>query len=263
MELTNTFTVNLPVADAWHFLTDLERVAPCLPGASVVDVDGDEYRGLVKVKVGPVSVSYTGTARFVERDDKVHRAVIRAEGRDVGGQGNAAATVTATLAEQGTATLVSVRTQLALSGRAAQFGRGVIADISNKLLGQFVERLEVAVARSGVAQEAGTPPERPGPAVANGNGLAGVRGTGDLAVAAVADPAASDVEPLDLTAGLGGVLLRRALPAAGAVAAVAALITVLVAAFRRRPAVPAATLVINLPAAPVAPAIAHHRKGDR
>src|SRR4051812_27683674 len=118
MDLTNSFTVNLPVEDTWKVLTDLERVVPCLPGAVLLGVDGDAYRGAVKIKVGPVTAQYQGVARFVEKDDQAMRAVIRAEGKDVGGQGTAAATVTAVLTEQGQGTQVDLRTDLSLSGRA-------------------------------------------------------------------------------------------------------------------------------------------------
>jgi carbon monoxide dehydrogenase subunit G len=200
VDLMNTFTVNLPVEDAWRVLTDLERVAPCLPGAALLSVEGDDYRGAVKIKVGPVSAQYKGIARFVERDDKAYRAVIRAEGRDVGGQGNAAATVTATLSEQGAGTKVEILTELALSGRVAQFGRGVIADVSNKLLGQFIQRLEAEVASDGANRDTGAR------TLANGS----------------APVSTHDVEPFDVMSSMGTTIAKRALPVAGAVAIVIA-----------------------------------------
>ncbi|MFI5607414.1 SRPBCC family protein [Amycolatopsis sp. NPDC051903] len=185
MDLSNTFTVDLPVEDAWRVLTDLERVAPCLPGAALLGVENGVYQGAVKIKVGPVSAKYQGTARFVEKDETAHRAVLRAEGKDAGGQGNAAATVTATLTAQGSGTKVDVRTDLALSGRVAQFGRGVIADVTGKLLGQFVQRLEAEVA--GTVQR-----------------LNGKPVTLD------------DVAPLDVMGSVGGTVAKRALPVAAA-----------------------------------------------
>lgn len=203
VDLMNTFTVNLPVEDAWRVLTDLERVAPCLPGAALLSVEGDDYRGVVKIKVGPVSAQYKGIARFVERDDKAYRAVIRAEGRDVGGQGNAAATVTATLSEQGAGTKVEILTELALSGRVAQFGRGVIADVSNKLLGQFIQRLEAEVASDGAKHDAGARP------------LAG--GSAPVTPASI-----DDIEPFDVMSSMGTTIAKRALPVAGAAAIVIA-----------------------------------------
>jgi carbon monoxide dehydrogenase subunit G len=142
MELTNDFRVGVPVERAWAVLTDVELIAPCMPGAQLQEVEGDEYRGIVKVKVGPITAQYKGAARFVERDDAVHKAVLRAEGRDTRGQGNANATITATLTPDGDGTAVTVTTDLTVTGRVAQFGRGVMADVSSKLLGQFVDCLE-------------------------------------------------------------------------------------------------------------------------
>jgi carbon monoxide dehydrogenase subunit G len=145
VELTNDFSVGVPVDQAWSVLTDLERIAPCLPGAELQEVEGDEYRGIVKVKVGPITAQYKGTATFLERDEANHRAVIRAEGRDTRGQGNANATVTATLVDRDGATHVTVLTDLTITGKVAQFGRGVMADVSSKLMEQFVQALEADV----------------------------------------------------------------------------------------------------------------------
>src|SRR5947209_6742426 len=145
MELTNEFRVAAPVEQAWAVLTDVERIAPCLPGAQLQEVEGDEYRGVVKVKVGPITAQYKGAASFVERDEANLRAVLRAEGRDTRGQGNASATITATLTPDGDGTRVSVVTDLTVTGKVAQFGRGVMADVSAKLLGQFVQSLESTV----------------------------------------------------------------------------------------------------------------------
>jgi carbon monoxide dehydrogenase subunit G len=142
MELTNDFRVGVPVERAWAVLTDVELIAPCMPGAQLQEVEGDEYRGIVKVKVGPITAQYKGAARFVEKDDVAHKAVLRAEGRDTRGQGNANATITATLTPDGDGTAVTVATDLTVTGRVAQFGRGVMADVSSKLLGQFVDCLE-------------------------------------------------------------------------------------------------------------------------
>jgi len=142
VELRNEFTVPLNIDKAWAVLTDIEGIAPCMPGAQLEGIDGDQYHGVVKVKVGPITAQYRGKAAFTERDDVGYRAVIRAEGRDTRGQGNASATITATLVEEGDGTVVTVVTDLAITGRAAQFGRGVLADVSTKLLGQFVNCLE-------------------------------------------------------------------------------------------------------------------------
>lgn len=142
MELTNEFHVAVPVARAWAVLTDVELIAPCLPGAQLEEIEGNEYRGGVKIKVGPITAQYKGKATFLEKDDVNHRAVLRAEGRDTKGQGNASATITATLVAAGTGTDVKVSTDLTITGKVAQFGRGVLADVSAKILGQFVTCLE-------------------------------------------------------------------------------------------------------------------------
>jgi hypothetical protein len=142
VELTNEFRVGVPVEDAWEVLTDVERIAPCMPGAQLQEIEGDEYRGIVKVKVGPITAQYKGAARFVEQDEAGHRAVLRAEGRETRGQGNANATITAQLDPDGDGTKISVKTDLTITGRVAQFGRGVLADVSTKLLGQFADCLE-------------------------------------------------------------------------------------------------------------------------
>jgi carbon monoxide dehydrogenase subunit G len=142
VELTNEFRVSVPVADAWAVLTDVERIAPCLPGAQLQEVEGDEYRGIVKVKVGPITAQYKGKATFQSKDDDAHIAVLKAEGRDTRGQGNASALITATLTPDGEGTAVKVVTDLTITGKVAQFGRGVLVDVSGKLLNQFVDCLE-------------------------------------------------------------------------------------------------------------------------
>ncbi|MEV5850664.1 SRPBCC family protein [Streptomyces sp. NPDC051985] len=137
MELHHEFTVPVPADEAWRALLDIERVAPCLPGAVVEDYDGKTVTGSVKVKVGPVTVAYRGTAVFEEQDASAHRMVLLAGGRETRGQGTARATVTATLTERDGATAVSVRTDLTVTGRPAQFGRGVLAEVGDRLVGQF------------------------------------------------------------------------------------------------------------------------------
>jgi carbon monoxide dehydrogenase subunit G len=145
MELINTFDVSVPIDVAWKVLTDVERIAPCLPGAQLQEIEGDEYRGIVKVKVGPITAQYKGKATFVERDDVNFKAVLDAAGRDTRGQGNASATITAQLEPAGEGTHVTVTTDLTVTGKVAQFGRGVLADVSAKLLTQFVDNLEQTV----------------------------------------------------------------------------------------------------------------------
>jgi carbon monoxide dehydrogenase subunit G len=145
VELNNEFRVAVPVAKTWEVLTDVERVAPCLPGATLLSVDGDEFTGAVKVKVGPITVSYKGEAAFVEKDTAARRVVLKASGKETRGNGNAAALVTAQLKDEGDATLVVITTDLTISGKAAQFGRGVLADVAGNLIGQFAKSLEASV----------------------------------------------------------------------------------------------------------------------
>lgn len=142
----------MPPARAWEVLTDVPRIAPCLPGAELKEVDGDEYKGIVKVKVGPISAQYSGVARFIERDEAAGRAVLSAEGRDTRGAGNARATITATLTPDGSGTSVSVVTELDVTGRVAQFGRGVLGDVSAKLMEQFADCLSRQLASDPTAQ---------------------------------------------------------------------------------------------------------------
>ncbi|WP_433260846.1 SRPBCC domain-containing protein [Micromonospora vinacea] len=146
MKITNEFTVTVPIERAWAVLTDLEGLAPCLPGAQLTGVDGDVYQGRVRVKVGPVVSEFAGTARFVEKDDAAYRGVIDAKGRDARTAGAASALVTAHLRPDGDRTLVSVDTDLKISGKLAQFGSGMIKEVSGKLLAQFVANLEAKLA---------------------------------------------------------------------------------------------------------------------
>jgi len=141
VQLENSFTVPVPIDEAWRVLLDIERIAPCMPGAALDSVDGDDFTGRVKVKLGPINLTYQGKASFIEKDEAAHRAVIDARGKDQRGNGTAAAVVTATLAEAGSSTRVDVLTDLNITGRPAQFGRGVMTDVGNKLLGQFADKL--------------------------------------------------------------------------------------------------------------------------
>ena len=150
MELSNTFEVKAPIEEAWTKLTDLELIAPAMPGAQLEEVEGDEYRGTVKVKVGPITAKYKGTAKIVDKDDDAKMVIIDAKGRDTRGQGNANATITAQLTEAGAdVTKVELVTDLTLTGKVAQFARGVLSDVSTKLIGQFVDNLESDVFAGG------------------------------------------------------------------------------------------------------------------
>jgi uncharacterized protein len=206
MKLENEFRVDVPVEEAWRVLLDVERIAPCMPGAQLQEVEGDEYRGIVKVKVGPITAQYKGVARITESDDANHRAVIRAEGRDTRGQGNASATATAVLQPDGNGTRVNIDSDVTITGKVAQFGRGVIADVSAKLLDQFVACLE-----SDVLSSAG---DRPAASeVAEGGKARTIE--------------APEAEPVDLLRTAGAPVLKRVVPVAAAVVVVVVVVLIL------------------------------------
>ena len=165
MDLRHEFTVPASIDQTWSAFNDIESVAVCFPGAKVTAVEGDTFTGTVKVKLGPIALIYNGTGTFVEKDESEHRMVIDAKGKDKRGNGSAGAHVTATMSEQGTTTRVEVLTDLNITGKPAQFGRGVMEDVSNKLLGQFTDCLEQKVGdtstpdEEAVADEATPTPE--------------------------------------------------------------------------------------------------------
>ena len=213
MQLEHEFTVPVPVETAWDVFLDVERLAPCMPGAVLDEVRGDEFDGRVKVKVGPITVTYGGTASFIEKDVENRRLVIKAAGKEAKGAGTAAATITAVFKESGDETQVTVSTDLAITGRPAQFGRGVMVDVSNKLLGMFTDCLSelispkaepVAVADSAAAAAAPTSAAKP---------------------VARAEP-----EAIDLLGVSGAPVLKRLAP----VAAVVALLVVVLGIRRKR-----------------------------
>lgn len=200
MDLHHEFTVNVPVDEAWRTLTDLERIAPCLPGAKLTEVEGDTYRGQVKVKVGPILAQFKGQASFVSRDDAAHTATLKGEGRDTTGKGNASAMITAALtAVDANSTKCVVDTDLSISGKVAQFGRGALADVSDKLLAQFVENLNQLIASS------------PAPATSPSAVPASTpAATDDQPQVRLIESA--DVAPLDLLGTAGAPILKRAIP---------------------------------------------------
>ena len=162
MELEHSFTVPVPEDQAWDVLLDVERVAPCMPGATLDSVDGDEIKGKIKVKLGPVSMTYAGTARFTERDRDAGVVTLNASGKETRGAGTASAIVRSELHGEGDQTAVTVHTSLNVTGRPAQFGRGVMADVSAKLIGIFAKNLaDMLATGNGAAPE----PAAPEPAV--------------------------------------------------------------------------------------------------
>jgi uncharacterized protein len=170
MKLENEFTVPAPVEQAWQVLLDVERVAPCLPGAALEGTEGDEHKGTMTIKIGPITSRYSGTVKIEEADESAHRAVMRAKARDSRGQGTAAATITSTMEAVEGGTRVHVETDMRITGPAAQFGRGVMQDVSAKLMGRFADCLAAEIAgaaATGVASggaESARPEPPPGPA---------------------------------------------------------------------------------------------------
>ncbi|MFC9283752.1 SRPBCC family protein [Streptomyces collinus] len=225
MELHHEFTVPVPVDDAWHALLDIERVAPCLPGAAVESYDGTTVNGSVKVKVGPVTVTYRGTAVFEEQDEGAHRMVLVASGRETRGQGTARATVTGTLTERDGGTAVSVDTDLTVTGRPAQFGRGVLAEVGDRLVGRFAACLEERLTE---------PPAEPATAPAAEQSAAAPGGEGSTAApsreGSAAPPVREEPEPLDLLRTAGLPVAKRV----GAAVAAAAVLALAAVGLRRR-----------------------------
>ncbi len=188
MELTHTFTVPASIETTWSAFNDIESVAGCFPGAVVTGVDGDDFTGTCKVKLGPVAMVYNGTGTFVEKNEEAKRFVVNAKGKDKRGNGTAGALVTATMTDVGGATEVNVLTELTITGKPAQFGRGVIEDISNKLLGQFVACLEKTV-NDGPPEAAEVLTDAAAPVPDDGAGAAGPAAADETATSS--DPVAS------------------------------------------------------------------------
>jgi carbon monoxide dehydrogenase subunit G len=213
VELSHTFTVPVEVPTAWEAFSDIASVAECFPGAVVTSVEGEEFQGTCKVKLGPIALQYAGSGRFLEHDESARRMVIEARGRDKRGNGTAGATVTASFADAGGAsTTVEVRTDLQITGKPAQFGRGVIQDVSDKLLGQFVACLEQRVQPAAAAEQAEPEPEpavQPEPAAAAAQPQpAPAAPAAPAAQAAPVPPPEGDEDALDLGAALLPVLLK-------------------------------------------------------
>jgi carbon monoxide dehydrogenase subunit G len=207
MELTHTFTVPATVDATWAAFNDIESVAGCFPGATVTGVEGDDFTGSCKVKLGPIALVYNGSGTFLEKDDAGHRFVIEAKGKDKRGNGTAGATVTATMAAAGAdATEVTVLTDLSITGKPAQFGRGVMQDVSDKLLLQFVDCLEARFQPAPAAAEAAAPAEAGAPAEAPA--AAAGAAPGGPAAAETVRPAPQEETALDLGATVLPVLVK-------------------------------------------------------
>ena len=216
MDLHHEFTVPVPAADAWKILTDLERLAPCLPGAQLTEIEGDIYRGQVKIKVGPILAQFKGQASFVSRDDTNFLASLKAEGRDTGGKGNASATITARLEPvSASSAKCTVDTQLNISGKVAQFGRGALADVSDKLLLQFVDNLNTLIASQPVES---APAAAPSAASAAPTTPAAPSATPSVRKI----EQTQEVAPLNLLDTAGSTIAKRLVPVLVVIAAVVA-----------------------------------------
>ena len=209
MRIENDMHVSASMEEAWALLTDIPAIAPCLPGAKLIDQDGDTYEGTMKVKVGPIVAEYSGTATVVEMNETDRTVKLTASGRDKRGAGNASADIFASMVEDDGGTTVSIATDLKVAGKVAQFGRGAMADISKKLLGQFAECIEAELQQADVVDEAETEPET-------------VEAPNDEAEASAPEPEVSiddDDDVLDLMGVAGGALAKRLIPAVGGVVA--------------------------------------------
>ena len=224
IELDNSFTVPVPPEQAWDVLLDVERIAPCMPGASVTSVEGDQIEGQVKVKLGPLSLTYKGTAKFTDKDQANHKISIEATGKETRGAGTASANVQAVLkAADAGSTLVSIHTSLNVTGRPAQFGRSLLPEVSGKLIAQFASNLEALIgsdtATAAVPEETAAP-ESDG-TVADSSGEA-------VPAPAAAAPAAAPVmkqeESLNAFKFVVVPILKRVIPVAAAGAAIAVII---------------------------------------
>lgn len=214
MELKNSFTVPADIDTAWKTLLDVEAIAPCMPGATLESVDGDEFSGNVKVKLGPVSMTYGGQARFLSKDEANYTAVIEGTGKETRGTGTARANVTTVMTSEGpNLTRVDVSTDLTITGKAAQFGRGVMQDVAGRLVGQFATNLEGVIAsRTGAPSAPSDHAPTPG----------------EPAVQAQTVPApAKQAEALDLGSVAMGPVLKRVIPVVIGIVAVVAIIWVI------------------------------------
>ena len=209
MRIENDMHVSASMEEAWALLTDIPAIAPCLPGAKLIGEDGDTYEGTMKVKVGPIVAEYSGTATVVEMNEADRTVELTASGRDKRGAGNASADIFASMVEADGGTTVSIATDLKVAGKVAQFGRGAMADISKKLLGQFAECIEAKLQQVDVVDEVVTEPET-------------VEAPNDVAETSAPEPEASvgdDDDVLDLMGVAGSALAKRLIPAVGGVVA--------------------------------------------
>ena len=206
-QIVNEFTVNRPIEEAWPIICDVERIAPCLPGAQLEEIEGDVYRGRVKVKLGAVTTQFKGEAKFVERDDEAHTAKLHGKGRDTGGRGNAEADIHAVAESLSpTSTKCTVTADLHITGKVAQFGRGIMGDVSKKLMDQFAANLNTMLDEETAEPAPAEAPAADAPAAAEPAGA-----PAEPTVRKIDGPAA---DPIDMADMAGPALLKRAAPVA-------------------------------------------------
>jgi len=207
MELDNSFNVPVPPDQAWDVLLDVKRIAPCMPGATVDEVDGDVVNGRIKVKVGPVSLTYRGTAKFTERDPDARMVVVEASGKETRGAGTASATVRASLAPSEGGTTVTMHTTMNVTGRPAQFGRGVMVEVGGKLVDQFAKNLANLIAGDTAAGPDGAAGASAGASAGAGiSGGTGISGGAGVSAAGADDASAGAAGPDDgAQGGQGGL----------------------------------------------------------
>lgn len=206
MKLENEFRVSVPIERAWEVLTNIPLITPCLPGATLTDHEGEEYKGKIKIKVGPVTADYSGSAVFVQRDETARHVEISASGRDSRGSGNASATITADMTTDGDGTKVSIVTDLKISGKVAQFGKGMIAEVSGKLIDQFVDCIEQELLGEAIIDQVATE-----------------SATESATAQTAARPRPQQAETLDLMAYAGNSVYKRVMPVVAVIAVLIAL----------------------------------------
>ncbi|MGQ0576791.1 MAG: SRPBCC family protein [Pseudonocardia sp.] len=251
MQLENTFTIAAPIEKAWEALNTPQTVAPCFPGATLETYEGDSFTGTVKVKLGPISLTYKGKGTYVSRDDAAHKVVIEASGRDSRGNGTASATVTGTMKADGPdKTAVTMVTDMTITGRPAQFGRGVMSDVADKIIGQFATCVASKLAPERTSAPSSSGASAAGAASAEAGGSSNGSGTAATATKTATGPALSstpassgvtapapaatgsmrsEIDAIDLLDTAGAPVLKRLAPVLGGV-----LLLVLVVVLRRR-----------------------------
>jgi carbon monoxide dehydrogenase subunit G len=227
MELDHSFIVPVPPDRAWEVLLDVERIAPCMPGAIVEEFDGEVVTGRIKVKVGPVSLTYRGTAKFTERDPDTRVVVVDASGKETRGAGTASAAIRASLVPSGEGTEVSIHTTMNVTGRPAQFGRGVIAEVGGKLVEQFAQNLAQMISDGGDGTPADASPADASPADVSTADASPAESAAAVApppvLAPTAPPAVQNEDSINLVRLVGPAVLKRVLPVAAGIAVLALL----------------------------------------